>query len=118
MCSHQHNGRQDLVRATRQQAQHSLRVSAIARLSKDLTIDDDDRVGGQHGLSRALGGDGLRLRHGHPAGVRRGVFSMPGRFVDVGGTNLEWDAGRRQEFSASGGRRRKNEDAARHSTRF
>ena len=90
----------------------------VDRFAQDLAVNHDDCVCREHGAAIALRRHGLGLHQSDAAGVGSGVLSGPNSLVDVGGTNLERNASGRQEFSAPGRGRRKNEDAARQSIGF
>ena len=72
-----------------QQAQHSLRIIGIHRLTQHQTIDYDDGVGGKDGPSIRLPGNRTGFIYGDATGVGPRVFSGPQAFVDVCRTDLE-----------------------------
>ena len=72
-----------------QQAQHSLRIIGIHRLTQHQTIDYDDGVGSKDGPSIRLPGNRTSFIYCDAPGVGSGVFSRPHAFVDVCRTDFE-----------------------------
>ena len=72
-----------------QQAQHSLRIIGIHRLTQHQTIDYDDGVGGKDGPSIRLPGNRTSFIYSDATYVGSRVLSSPQAFVDVRRTDLE-----------------------------
>ena len=91
----------DLVRASRQQAQHARGVVGVRRLFEQMLVDHDDRISAQHdciGMSRQ---HGSCLIARQPLRVVDRSFAGKRLFVNVSGIDLERNAGIAQKFGAT-----------------
>jgi hypothetical protein len=92
----------DLVGAVGELAEHAFGVGNVCRFVEDLLSTDYSRVGSEDGGFGVEGLDGLRFFEGEALDVGGGGFVGVEGLVDVGGEDVEAQAGLGEEVAAAG----------------
>jgi len=92
----------DLVDSVGELAEHSFGVGKICGFVEDFLFTDDGGVGTEDGGFRVASVDGLRFLEGEALDIGGGGFVGVKGFVDVGGEDVEAQAGLGEEIAAAG----------------
>ena len=92
----------DLVDAVGELAEHAFGVGEVGGFVEDLLVRDDGGVGAEDSGFGVEGVDGLRFFEGEALHVGGGRFVGVEGFVDVGGEDVEAQAGLGEEIAAAG----------------
>ena len=87
-----------------EQAEHAGGIGCVLWFSEDLFVDDDYGVRAENEGVRRDGvssGDGLGLFTGETGDEANRVFAGLAEFGDIGGNDLESEAGLREKFAAA-----------------
>ena len=93
----------DLVGSGGEGVEHSLGVGEVGGFVEDFGVEDDGGVCAENGGPGVKGVEGAGLLEGETLDVFGGRFVGAERLVDVGGQDVETEAGLEEEVAATGG---------------
>jgi hypothetical protein len=95
------NARQHLVPLAAEKSQHSTSIIVIARLAKNLSIDDDHRVSANYEVIGKFRRDSLRLGSRETLDVAHRILRCQSGLVDIGGDCVKLPAHGSEYFLAA-----------------
>src|SRR5688572_9605326 len=100
--------------ATGKAAQHRGCVGMVARLAKDVAIENYDRVSADDDAVRLVRGDGFRLGAGQAFGVVLRPLARQDTFIEIGRADLVRNSDERQQLATPRRLRGENDPRRRH----